>query len=146
MSMRRQGVAAQQTQPSAAQPDGARPPPRDAAHLRGSAQHVASSHAHEGGCFALPGSHACPCSSFIAMSPQSLLSTWTQACPLCPGSHDHGDNTRGDQHVLGACLSPLRGGQPRKENSLSSDAPFDRGQKNRISGLSHITGALSTRQ
>ena len=84
--------------------------------------------------------------SFIAMSPQSLLSTWTQACPLCPGSHDHGDNTRGDQHVLGACLSPLRGGQPRKENSLSSDAPFDRGQKNRISGLSHITGALSTRQ
>lgn len=84
--------------------------------------------------------------SFIAMSPQSLLSTWTQACPLCPGSHDHGDNTRGDQHVLGACLSPLRGAQPRKENSLSSDAPFDRGQENRISDLSHITGALSTRQ
>lgn len=38
--------------------------------------------------------------------------------PLCPGSSDHGDNTRGDQHVLGLCLSPLRGAQPRKENSL----------------------------
>ena len=46
---------------------------------------------------------------------------------LRPDSHDHGDNTRGDQHVLRACPSPLRGGKHLKDNSLSSDAPLDRG-------------------
>ena len=37
---------------------------------------------------------------------------------LRPDSHDHGDNTRGDQHVLRACPSPLRGGKHLKDNSL----------------------------
>lgn len=139
--------SAGQTQPRAAQPDGARPTATQRIPtLQAQEQHVASGHPTRAGACTPWLTCLLLLLSFIAMSPQSLLSTWTQACPLCPGSHDHGDNTRGDQHVLGLALAHSEEPSPERRIHWSSDAPFDRGLENRISGLSHIIRALSTRQ